>query len=160
MNLTFHCPRCDQPGRVEVPDGAASVACPHCAGAMSTVGSLDDGRVSRCIVCASGDLFVRKDFPQRLGVAIVVVGFVGSSVAWYFYRIYMAFAILFATALLDILLYQLVGFALVCYRCHAHYRGVRGLDSHSPFSLETHERYRQQAARPQRSDLGETTRAR
>jgi hypothetical protein len=62
-------------------------------------------------------------------------------------------------------LYQLVGFALVCYRCHAHYRGVRGLDSHAPFRLETHERYRQQAARlqprdPQPRDLGETTRAR
>jgi monovalent cation:H+ antiporter-2, CPA2 family len=33
-----------------------------------------DGRLTRCIVCPSVDLFVRKDFPQRVGVGLVAIG--------------------------------------------------------------------------------------
>jgi hypothetical protein len=99
------------------------------------------------VVCPCTELFLRKDFPQRLGVAIVAAGFIGSTIAWYHHWIYTAYAALFATALLDVVLYLFVPMALVCYRCQAHYRQVDGLESHSPFSLETHERYRQQAAR-------------
>ena len=57
------------------------------------------------------------------------------------------FAILFATALADVLLYALVGDALMCYRCDALYRGVEEMEIHGSFNLETHEKYRQQAAR-------------
>ena len=45
------------------------------------------------------------------------------------------------------LLYLLVRDAIVCYRCGAHYRGYDDDDSHTPFNLEIHERYRQEAAR-------------
>jgi hypothetical protein len=62
-------------------------------------------------------------------------------------HIYWTFAILFATALADLLLYFVVGEALMCYRCDALYRGVEEMDSHGPFDLETHEKYRQLAAR-------------
>jgi hypothetical protein len=44
-------------------------------------------------------------------------------------------------------LYALVGDALMCYRCSALYRGVEEMDSHGQFDLETHEKYRQLAAR-------------
>ncbi len=57
------------------------------------------------------------------------------------------YAILFATAAVDFVLYFFTGNALQCYRCQAEYRGVEGLEKHEPFNLETHERYRQQAAR-------------
>lgn len=109
--------------------------------------AFEQGKLARCIVCPSHELFIRKDFPQRLGVTIVILGFVASSIAWYFYQIVLTFAILFATALCDVLLYVLVGGVLVCYRCHAHYRGVSPSGEHAGFELETHERYRQQAAR-------------
>jgi hypothetical protein len=130
----------------------ASITCSACG---ATVAVPDDvsqtGNVTRCLVCRSQDLFVRKDFPQRLGVTIVVLGFIASSVAWYYYRILLTFGILFATAAIDVLLYAVVGEALVCYRCKAHYRGVANLSDHAAFDLETHERYRQMAARqPQR----------
>ena len=52
-----------------------------------------------------------------------------------------------ATALVDVLLFVLVGETLVCYRCGAEYRDLDSMAAHGPFSLETHERYRQQAAR-------------
>lgn len=98
-------------------------------------------------MCPSTDLFVRKDFPQRLGVLIVAVGIIGSSIAWYQGNLLWTYGVLFATALIDVLLYVFVGDALMCYRCQAQYRGVAQMDSYQLFDLETHERYRQLAAR-------------
>lgn len=148
MNLTFACPRCERPARLEVAESARKIDCPHCAAELPIpANAWVGGRLTRCLVCPCKDLFLRKDFPQRLGVGIVAVGLIGSTIAWYFYWIYTAYGILFATALLDVVLYWVVGQALVCYRCGAHYRGLAGLTSHAPFNLETHERYRQEAAR-------------
>ena len=70
--------------------------------------------------------------------------------------IYTTYAILFASALLDIVLYFCVGNVLQCYRCEAQYRGIDGLDAYTPFSLETHERFRQEAARLQPQSTGST----
>jgi hypothetical protein len=130
-------------------DGAATcLTCASCAARFSVPeGAIDRGGLRRCLVCPGTDLFVRKDFPQKLGVGIVALGFAASCVAWNFHWIYTTFGILFATAAVDVVLYALVGNALICYRCGAHYRHVAGLETHAPFSLETHERYRQQAAR-------------
>lgn len=99
------------------------------------------------MVCPSTDLFVRKDFPQRIGVALVAIGIVGSSITWAYGHLYWTFGILFATALADVLLYTFVGDQLMCYRCHAEYRGVVDMESHGGFDLETHERHRQISAR-------------
>ena len=90
---------------------------------------------------------MRKDFPQRLGVALVILGFVGSSIAWANYNVGLTFAILFVTALIDLALYIVMGESLTCYRCHAQYRGFHENPQHTGFDLETHERYRQTAAR-------------
>jgi hypothetical protein len=109
--------------------------------------ALADGELQHCLVCPSVELFVRKDFPQRLGVAIVVLGFAMSCVTWWNYWLYATFGVLFATALIDVLLFALVGETLVCYRCGAEYRDLTSMAAHGPFSLETHERYRQRAAR-------------
>ena len=104
-------------------------------------------RVTRCLVCPSTELFVRKDFSQKLGVGIVVCGFIISSIFWYYRMPFWTYGVLFATALIDVILYVLVGNVLHCYRCQAQYRGVPGLDNHEPFSLETHEKHRQQQIR-------------
>jgi hypothetical protein len=50
-----------------------------------------------------------------------------------------------------------VGDSLVCYRCQAEYRQLPSLAEHGPFRLETHERYRQQAARLAQSVPAATT---
>ena len=101
----------------------------------------------RCLVCPSKELFLRKDFPQRLGVGIVVAGFVASCVTWAWQLLVPTFAILFGTALVDVMLYLLMPECLTCYRCAARYRGAGG--PHGGFDLETHERHRQQRIRLQ-----------
>jgi uncharacterized protein YbaR (Trm112 family) len=148
MNVTFACPHCQQAGRVEFDTETEAIACPHCHGELRVPDDAWDGdELTRCLVCPSTDLFIRKDFPQRLGVAIVVVGFLASSVAWYYYQVYWSFGILFAVAAIDVALYLVMGESLTCYRCAAEYRGLQGLKRHGGFDLTIHERYRQQAAR-------------
>jgi DNA-directed RNA polymerase subunit RPC12/RpoP len=147
MNITYACRQCDRGVRQDVLAGEPLV-CPHCGEKTLPPATATDGaHIARCLVCPSTDLYARKDFPQRVGVGLVILGIVGSSIAWGYSRIYLTYGILFGFALLDLLLYWIVPNALMCYRCHAEYRQVEGLETHAAFDLETHERYRQQAAR-------------
>lgn len=148
MHVTYHCANCQQAARAEFSADTALVRCPHCSHALQAPpGAMAEGTLRRCLVCPSTDLFLRKDFPQRLGVTIVVLGFIASSIAWAYYYQYLTFGILFLVALIDVVLYLFVPDALMCYRCGAMYRGVPGLDLHARFDLTVHEKHRQQQAR-------------
>jgi hypothetical protein len=148
MNITFSCPHCEAANRSEISAGAPELVCAGCSKELNPPpDAIIDGQVRRCLVCPSTDLFVRKDFPQRLGVMLVTIGLVASCVAWAYSQLYLTFAILFGTALVDVVLYLVVPNALMCYRCGAMYRGAAGIDGHGSFDLETHERHRQQKMR-------------
>jgi DNA-directed RNA polymerase subunit RPC12/RpoP len=152
MNITYRCPKCEATARAAIAEGDASVTCPHCSHSIQAPqGAIVEDRLQRCLVCPSKELFIRKNFPQRLGVAIVVVGFAVSCITWYFRLVIPTFGVLFATAGIDVLLYLLMGNALQCYRCQAHYSGVEELEGHSPFDLEVHERHRQETIRLKQS---------
>ena len=75
----------------------------------------------------------------------MVAGFAASCVTWAWQLLVPTFAILFGTALIDVLLYFLMPECLTCYLCAARYRGAGG--PHGGFDLETHERHRQQRIR-------------
>lgn len=162
MRITYACPACDATVTHDRVETRPQLDCPHCAATLAvppeaitwvaadgTPVAQGTGRVRlrRCVVCPSTELFARKDFPQRLGVAIVVAGFAASCVTWSQYLLVPTFAILFGTALLDVLLYLLMPECLTCYRCAARYRGDGVADDHGGFDLETHEKHRQQRAR-------------
>ena len=148
MHVTYACQACYAAVRRNFDASTTSLDCPQCQRQIALpAGAVEGSRVHRCLVCPSHDLYMRKDFPQRLGVLLVVIGIVGSSIAWYNASLLWTFGILFATALADLLLFTLVGNALMCYRCGAQYRGVEEMESHGQFNLETHEKYRQLAAR-------------
>ncbi|MDZ4657225.1 MAG: hypothetical protein SH868_06555 [Bythopirellula sp.] len=148
MNITYACPACEAGTRSHFDATTRHLKCNACGQELAVPdAAVQSDRVQRCLVCPSTDLFVRKDFPQRVGVLIVAVGIIGSSIAWYHADLLWTFGILFATALIDVLLYTFVGDALMCYRCQAQYRGVAEMDAHGLFDLETHERHRQLTAR-------------
>jgi DNA-directed RNA polymerase subunit RPC12/RpoP len=148
MNVSYHCPACSRTVRTSVTAESDHIDCPQCQQQIKVpAGAIGGQQIERCLVCPSTELYARKDFPQRLGVALVVAGFVGSSIAWANYQVLWSFAILFGTALVDLLLYLVMGESLTCYRCHAQYRGFEEIERHGGFDLETHERYRQMAAR-------------
>jgi len=146
MNITYRCLECDTTTRETVTDGA--LRCMHCNAERQVPDSaLADGELHRCLVCPSTELFVRKDFSQRLGISIIVVGFIVSSIALAWHHNLLSLSVLIITALLDAVLYVFTGNVLTCYRCHSEYRDVPGMEKHPAFRLDIHERFRQQAAR-------------
>ncbi len=148
IHLAYCCPHCDAPINTTIDAATERLDCPKCGHAsLVPAGAVADDRVHRCVVCPSTDLYVRKNFSQRAGVTLVVIGMIISSIFWYYRQIYLTYGSLFAMALLDVVLYFSLGNLLQCYRCQAQYRGMAELDDQQPFDLETHERHRQQAAR-------------
>ena len=148
MRIHYLCPNCETTATREFDTNTKSISCAHCGQSIETpADAMSEGRLRRCLVCPSDDLFVRKDFPQQLGISIIAAGFVFSSIAWYFYHVLLAYGILFASALVDAALYLFMGNVVTCYHCHAEYRGLGDKEGYDPFDLEIHERHRQQAAR-------------
>lgn len=151
MRITYACPACHATVRVNDVETRRTLDCPACGAGIGVPGDAfapgTPPRLLRCLVCPSTELFVRKDFPQRIGLAIVVAGLAASCVAWAWRELVLTFAILFGTALVDVVLYLVMPDCLSCYRCGARYRGAGVRGSFGGFDLETHEKHRQQAAR-------------
>ena len=146
--ITFSCPDCGGLLQSEFDTSAEHTHCPNCQ-AERTIPAPDlaDGHLRKCLVCPSKELFVRKDFPQRLGVAIVVIGFAVSCYFWAYHRPIETFAVLLLTALIDVVLYLTMGNVLECYGCHAQFRGLPGFDDYDQFDMEAYEKHRQQTLR-------------
>jgi hypothetical protein len=92
-------------------------------------------------------------------VGLVVIGIVASCIPWAYGHPYWTYAILFATAMVDLVLYLVVPECLMCYRCGAQYRMVPDLEEHAAFDLETHEKHRQQKIRLAETQAAEQYRA-
>lgn len=125
-----------------------AVRCQAC-GWSRAVDSRDvaDGPPKRCLVCGCTDLWRQKDFPQRLGLAIVAAGAAISTLFIVLVMPATALGVLAFFALADLVLFALMADVLVCYRCGARHRSVSPGTGHARFSLETAERYRQEGAR-------------
>ena len=148
MTLSFECPACQSSNRLELCPKPAAIVCPDCSHPTpARPDAVDGARLLRCVLCGTEDLYVQKDFPHRLGLTILGLGIVLSSIAWGLRHSVLAWGILFLTAALDACLYYLVGDATVCYRCLAQYRGNERNPAHAPFELAIGERYRQERLR-------------
>ena len=99
--------------------------------------------IEQCPQCGCHDLFIRKDFPQKLGLSLVVVAGIAFMVlaAWRD-TFFIGAVILGASAMVDAMIYMLVGRLTVCYRCRAEFRGPIN-PAHQGFELATNEKYRQ-----------------
>jgi hypothetical protein len=99
--------------------------------------------LTTCPECGCRDLFVRKDFPQKIGLAIVVVAaaaFVVLSVRRA--TMYVGVLVLLGAFLVDAMLYLFVPRVTVCYRCRAEFRGLAVNPDHEGFELAVGEKYR------------------
>lgn len=146
MNLTIRCPHAPCRGRVRLPfDRAGEMTgdCPRCGATAKVIvdEKLMRGSVDRCAACGGVEFFIRKDFPQRLGLSLVIVFGLVASVFYYFENILATFGSLFALVVIDAAIYWFVGRVTVCYRCRAEYRGVVYNPDHHGFDLATSEKY-------------------
>src|SRR3954452_20103109 len=99
-------------------------------------GSNTGGSLSACPACGCRDLFVRKDFPQKLGLAIVLAAGVAFIVLAVRPRtFYIGVWVLVGSVVLDGLLYFIVPRVTVCYRCRKEFRRVPINPAHGGFEL-------------------------
>jgi uncharacterized paraquat-inducible protein A len=150
MELTFECPKCGVAVEVPSVESTAMLSCPGCGWTRSVDRPANpDGQLAACAVCATDELYIQKDFPHILGLAIVVAGFAVSTVFWAYYLPIAALLVLLLTAALDLVLYYLVPDVTICYRCLSQYRGqgANPQGRFAPFDLAIGERYRQERLR-------------
>lgn len=100
---------------------------------LSVEGRLTEaGAVKMCLACGCGHLYVEKDFNATLGCLIIVT----TAALFLIFSTYQA-ALLFllGAALVDFVVYILVGKRAICYRCLAEYRGFPMHPEHGPYEL-------------------------
>jgi hypothetical protein len=146
--IVCRCPECGSVIDRPLSSDTRTLDCQACRAVVRTSAPPPpSGRIERCLVCPCRELFIRKNFPPRLGVLIVVIGFAVSCLTYYHHWILATYAVLLGTALVDVVLYTFMGNVLECYACHAQYHGSADVEQHAGFDLEIHERHRQQRAR-------------
>ena len=152
MKVRFSCPACEAPGRLELP-GPADWHCPACGHSLHlhdpAAGPPEEG-LHACLICGNQELYRKKDFPHRLGLALLALACLASIEPYRRYMMWLVWTIMLGSLAFDFLLYNLVGDVVVCYRCHAQYRGLPaspGSLVFPPYELGIAERYRQEKIR-------------
>ncbi len=132
--IAFACPKCGKETTAGL-DGRGT--CTGCGTetALDLSPGLREGRaVDRCPACAGEQLYVQRDFNQKAGLAVVVVGALLAPFTPYYASLWVA-------ATVDAVLYLLLPEITVCYRCQAHFRGFPRNPKHEAFDLHIAEQY-------------------
>ncbi len=146
MKLRFECRNEQCPALIEYrPTGAGdeSFACPRCDRPYEVhqTQALRGGEALReCSMCGGSECFIRKNFPQKIGLLIVVIA-AAISVFSLQRNPALAYGVLAASVLIDLIIYFLIGTVTVCYRCRTEYWGLTRNNEHGWFDLATSDKY-------------------
>jgi hypothetical protein len=149
MNLRVPCPACQTKARLAAvrhepwPCPACDFVLTPTPGPAPALGA----PLAACQHCGHADLYVQKDFPHAIGVSVLIGAVIIASVAYGFHMIWLTWAVLIGSAIIDTILDQIVGNVTVCYRCQAEHRGAPTNADHRPFDLAVGEKYRQERLR-------------
>ncbi len=139
MRITLKCPVCDSALAIDPATVPAEVACGGCSEELAlTLTDIvrEDRAVDACPLCRGRDFYTRKDFDPKLGLTVVIVGALVSAGFYWFGLDLVAYGVLGAAALIDLVVYGRLKDLIVCYRCHSEFRGV-SVDGVSGFDLAT-----------------------
>jgi hypothetical protein len=144
VEILAKCPKCDAGLPVDPSAATEAIRCGRCGREIALTISAAVGRdaaVDICPVCRGGDFYIRKDFDPKIGVAVVIAGATISAVFYWFGRDLIAYSLLGAAALIDLVVYGRLKDLTVCYRCHTEFRGAyqptaSGFDLHTADVLE------------------------
>lgn len=146
MQIRYHCPTDGCVAIIEyepLERCGETMTCPRCQQDRPitvTATMRDRDMVDRCAVCGGAELFVRKDFPRGVGVAVVVL--FGLAAIYYFKQApHIALAILASAAVVDLLIYMMIGRVTTCYACRAEYRKCVINPACDGFDLAASEKY-------------------
>jgi hypothetical protein len=132
--IAFTCPACGKEASSGLDGRGACGGCGNVS-ALELSPSLREQRVvDVCPACQGKQLYVQRDFNQKAGLAIVVIGAVFAPFTAYYWSLIVA-------ALIDAALYAVLPEISVCYRCQAHFRGFLKNPKHQAFDLHLAEQY-------------------
>lgn len=133
MKVEFGCPDC---GRAVETQPGSTVRCRRC-GAETALPAAEG--LERCLACGCADLYRHRDFNQKLGLAIVILGVA----LWIWLGSFWPMVV---AAAMDLLLFLSIPDVAICYRCRAHHRDSAGISAIAKFDLERNEKYRRERA--------------
>jgi len=139
MEVTVKCHQCGSALPVPPATEPVQIRCGRCGQEflLSFSEAVNrDQQVDHCPVCQGGDFYMRKDFDPKVGVTIVVIGALISAGFYYYGLDLVAYGILAAATLIDLVIYSHLSDLTVCYRCHAEFRGAYERTA-DPFDLHT-----------------------
>ena len=137
MEIVARCPKCDAGLPISAAEDLGSIACGSCGRVIALAISpavAADQAVDSCPVCQGPDFYIRKDFNPQLGLTVVIIGALISAGFYWFDRDLIAYGILGAAALIDLIVYGRLGDVTICYRCHSEFRGEYARSA-PPFDL-------------------------
>lgn len=143
MRVFYRCPGCSVEAVADALADRDQFLCPGCGKTFAIPGELrKDRQVSRCLLCDGSAFYIRKAFPQKLGLTVILAAALLSS--WFYSRggVEWAFAVLIGCVVVELVLYALLNWAVVCYNCRAEYRGLEVNAKQGVFDMHTAERYR------------------
>ena len=132
--IAFPCPSCGEEAVAGLDGKGRCANCQTEPGLDVPDRARQDRLFEYCPACRSRDLYVQRDFNQKVGLAVVALGAALAPFTPYY-------SSLFAAALVDAALYAVLPEITVCYRCHAHFRGFARNPEHAAFDLHIAEQY-------------------
>jgi len=126
VQVIAKCPTCDAGLPVSAADAPDAIRCGGCGREIPLAFSpalRSDSAVDQCPVCRGTDFYIRKDFDPKVGLTVVVIGALISGAFYWFGRDLIAYGILAAAVLVDLVVYGRLKEVTVCYRCHSEFRG-------------------------------------
>ena len=127
MQVTARCPGCNAALPFEAAAAPPRIRCGRCSRELA-IGASDavrsDAGVDRCPICDGSDFYVRRDFDPKIGLAFIILGASISALFYWFNQDLIAYSILAAAVVVDLLIYRRLTDVTVCYRCHAEFRGA------------------------------------
>lgn len=148
MRVNYNCPSCQQANQAEVVDTTDKMGCTACDWKrLLPADPHQRTHPTACLACGCRDLWRRKNFPPQIGVGIVVLAAILSTIAYAWHQPLWSYGFLMAAAAIDMILFALMQDVMVCYRCGARYLNFDPAGETPHFNLETAERHRQEKIR-------------
>jgi hypothetical protein len=130
MQILAICPGCNAGlpvPAVDAADAVLAIRCGRCGRDLALAISDElraDRTVDICPVCRGAAFYLRKDFDPKIGLTVVAIGGLTSAGFYWFGRDLVAYGILAAAVIGDLVVYGLLKDVTVCYRCHSEFRGA------------------------------------
>lgn len=142
MKLDYFCSKCLARNRVEgFPEETSCGKCSEPVKLAWSEALKSQKLIDACAVCSCPRFYIEKDFPAKIGCAVMaaaVVGFLWTENLF----------VLLGAAAVDCILYLVLPNRTICYKCLAEYRGWPKNPEHQRYELTIAAQYSTSPRRP------------